>query len=147
NMKNGQDAAYVLIMKSTDQSSSTVASNVLIGADGFLLEPYSVDSLMEITRLADRIKKERSQAREVAAMKFLLGDVSNRIDAIAYLKSLGRDVARHIKKMADASQFIKNLSPESTQIYNDAIVETFQAAQPPKFASEKQYSGPSARIA
>ena len=85
--QGGRDSAYVLVLKTDDQDSNTVAQNVLIGADGFLLEPYSVDNLVEITELAARVKQERSLEREQAALKFLVEDVIKQVDRVAFIKS------------------------------------------------------------
>ena len=57
----GRDAAYVLLLKGR-RNSVEIARTLLDGADALLLEPYSVESLHAIGRLAEKIKKERSRA-------------------------------------------------------------------------------------
>ena len=37
----GQDSAYVLVLKGSDQDGAQVAQNMLLGGDGFLFEPYA----------------------------------------------------------------------------------------------------------
>ena len=52
----GRDAAYVLLLEGR-RNSVEIARTLLDGADALLLEPYSVESLHAISRLAEKIKK------------------------------------------------------------------------------------------
>ena len=56
----GRDAAYVLLLEGR-RSSVEIARTLVDGADALLLEPYSVESLHTISRLAETMKKERSR--------------------------------------------------------------------------------------
>lgn len=141
-----QDAAFVLVLQTKDQESSTVASNVMIGADGFLFEPYSVDQLVEITELAAKVKAERSLNREEAAIKFLLNDIIQQIDMIAYLKSVGYDVGRGIRRFKQMCSVLGNLEGESLDLYYRLAVDTFEAAPFPKKLHQDNYKGASKRV-
>ena len=144
--KAGEDAAYILILQTQEQSSTVVAESVMIGADGFLFEPFSVDQLVEITELAARVKLERSQEREAAALAFLLRDVMHQIDLIAYLKSVGYDVGRGMKRFKQLCTVFQALEGESLAIYYDLAVSTFSEAPFPKQIYQKSYSGASKRV-
>lgn len=144
--KRGQDSAFVLVLKTKDQDSSTVAQNVLMGADGFLFEPYSVDNLVEITQLSARVKKERSETREAGAIKFLLNDIMQQIDLIAYLKGAGYDVGRGIKRFKDMCGVLKTFEGSSRDLYMKLVVDVFEAAPFPKKIYEKNYAGASSRL-
>ncbi|MBN8549035.1 MAG: hypothetical protein J0M12_06950 [Deltaproteobacteria bacterium] len=144
--KSGQDTAYVLVLKNGADGAS-IAQNVIGGADGMLFEPYSVDYLYEITNLASRVKKERSTAREKAAISMLVQDLIAQVDQLAYLKSCSMDTSRAFKKMRDSSNFIQTLSPESLQVYYELAVNAFEAAPLPTDISKyKKYGGVSDRI-
>ena len=140
----GQDSAYVVLLSTDSQQSDTVAKNVLGGADGFLLEPYSVDSLVEITGLAARVKRERSQQREAAALKFLVLDVLQQVDRVAYLKSCGFDVGRSLKTLKDMCSVFQSLERESRDLYLEIAIQAFLDAPLPKFT--KSYKGVSDRV-
>ncbi|MCB0321286.1 MAG: hypothetical protein KDD60_10190 [Bdellovibrionales bacterium] len=142
----GQDAAYILVLAGKDQESSTIASNVMIGADGFLFEPYSVDQLVEITDLAAKVKAERSAEREKVALGFLLDDIMKQIDSIAYLKSVGYDVHRGLKRLKQMCTVFGTLQGESLNIYYDLAVEKFESAPFPAQLYEKNYKGASKRV-
>lgn len=144
---SSQDAAYVLVLRTQDQDSSTIASNVLGGADGMLFEPYSVDQLIEITALAAKVRKERSAFREEAALKFLLSDVMNQIDQIAYLKSCEHETGVSIKKLKEMCTVFRALQGESLVNYLRIAVDTFEEAPlPKKIFQRKKYVGASTRV-
>lgn len=145
--KGGQDTAYILVLKSKDQQSSTVATNVLAGFDGFLFEPYSVEQLLELTELAARVRKERSTTREQAAIRFLLTDIMNQIDQIAFLKASGYDMGSSTKKFKDLCSVLQTLQPESKNIYIGLAVDMFESAEiPKKIFQRKIYGGASSRV-
>lgn len=144
--KAGQDAAFILVLPAKDQESSTVASNVMIGADGFLFEPYSVDQLVEITDLAARVKAERSAEREKAALGFLLNDIMSQIDMIAYLKSVGYDVGRGIKRFRQMCEVFQALEGDSLKSYFEIAIEKFENAPFPEKIYQKNYKGASKRV-
>ena len=146
-LPSSQDAAFILMKRSQDQQSTAIASSMLDGADGLLFEPFSVNQLVEITGIASRVKKERSQAREEMALKFLLADVMNQIDQVAYLKSCEYEIGQSMKKLKDMCVVFSTLGPESKQIYNKLVIDTFEAAPIPKLVFQrKKYAGVSSRV-
>jgi DNA-binding NarL/FixJ family response regulator len=142
-----RDAAYILVLGGKDQDSSTVATSVISGFDGMLFEPYSVDNLLEITEIAARVRKERSRAREEAAIRLLVSDLMNQLDFVAYLKKSQGDSGRVLKKFKETCAVLKTLSPESLAIYSSLAVDMFeQAPLPKKVFQRKNYSGASSRV-
>ncbi len=142
----GQDAAYVMIVKAGDEMASMIAQSVLLGVDGFLCEPYSVDSLTEITRLASKVRKERSEAREEAAVRFLMGQISEQISIVAQLKSMKMNAARETRKLQEMCQIFTTLDEEAKQRYQRIAVDVFENAPLPKPLIKKNYGGASSRV-
>lgn len=143
--QGGQDSAYVIVLSTKDQESTAVASNVLGGADGLLFEPYSVDQLVEITELAARIKAERSQEREAAALKFLMQDIVKQIDRVAYIKSCGFDVGRNLKLLKDMCGVFETLDEATMALYYEIAAIAFESAPVPNYP-KKNYKGVSERV-
>jgi DNA-binding NarL/FixJ family response regulator len=144
---HGQDSAYVLVMKAKDQGSATVATNVLVGADGLLFEPYSVDNLMDITRLSAKVKGERRQSRALAAIRFLLTDVMSQLDQIAHNKASGLEVGPSLKKFKDAAGVLGTFQGEQLHDYYDIAVDMFMSAPTPRPNFQRvKYVGASKRI-
>lgn len=128
--KRALDAAFVLVLKGKDQESSTVAQNVIVGADGFLFEPYSVDGLVEITKLATKVRKERSGAREKAAMGMIIGDVMKTIDKVSMMLKASIDISQSMKKLRDQCGLFKG-KKEAKDMYLDSVVDKFEEAKLP----------------
>ena len=144
---NAQDAAFILILKTNEQEATSVAQNVLVGADGLLFEPYSVDSLVEITRVAAKVKGERAIAREMAAIKVILNDIMEQTNLVAYLKAMKVDTTRHSKKLKEMCSIFEAFDDAKRQVYLDVVVDQFINAPlptPPK--NLPSYSGVSSRI-
>ena len=145
--KMGMDGAYVLVIKSKNQDASTVAQNVMIGADGFLFEPYSVDQLLEMTQLANQVKAERSGTREKAAINLLVNDVIGQIDQVSYIKSCQIDIGSSMKKLRELCNIFRNLEPDKLSVYYESALKFFEDAPLPKNVYQsKKYGGISGRI-
>lgn len=143
----GMDSAYVMILRDKDQDSTRAAKSVLMGADGILFEPYSVDRLVEITRIAARVKKERGEARQKLAINMILDEATNTLDYIATLKSQGVEAGLLMKQFKKACSSIDDLNPEQRQIFFEVLVETFLAAPlPPELSEGFCYRGVSSRV-
>ena len=144
--RQGQDAAYVLLLGANDQAGSSVATNVLIGVDGFLVEPYSVDSLVEITQLAARVKKERSSAREKIAIRLLVHEIMGQIDIVAQLKKGGASAGISSKSLRETCSVLQTLEGESLNTYFELALKMFEEAPVPPVQQTKLYSGASKRM-
>ena len=145
--KTGQDAAYVLVLPTKDQDASTVAQNVMTGADGFLFEPYSVDLLVEITQLSSRVKAERSATREKAALAMIVHEVVNQIDQLSYIKACKMDLGTSMRRLRDTCSMFKDLDPEKLAVYFECALKAFEEAPiPTQIFQVRRYTGVSSRI-
>lgn len=145
--KNGQDSAYVTVLKSQEEGNASVGSNMMLGSDGILCEPYSVDNLVAITHLAAKVKKERGEAREKAALSMIVKDIIAQIDLLAFLKTSNCDLGTSLKALRDLSEPLKSLSPESFKWYVEVAVNLFEEAPLPQRAFRtKVYAGASSRV-
>ena len=141
-----RDAAFVLVLGANDQDSSTIAKNVLLGADGFLFEPYSVENLTEITRLAARVKGERGAARERAAIGFLIKEIGSQLDLLASLRSAGHEAGISVRSFRETCSVLPTLEQTSLHVYYEVAQKFFEDATLPKNLFQKTYSGSSKRV-
>lgn len=139
----GQDTAYVLILAGSEKGSASIVTKMIGGADGLLFEPFSVESLAEMTALASKVKKERSRSREMAAITLLIKQVMSQIDSVAELRAGGYEAGVSMKNLREMLQVVRTLDPEMLQHYFEQTVELFQKATPSR---RKIYSGASKRI-
>lgn len=143
----GQDCAYILVLQTNSSDGATVAQSMMIGADGVLFEPFSVEQLVEITVLAAKVKKERAAAREEAAIKFLLSDIMNQINLICFSKSAGYETGQAIKHFKQVCSVLQTMEGESLERYYRLCVDTFEAAPVPQdIMGRKKYGGASSRV-
>ncbi|RIL10224.1 MAG: hypothetical protein DCC75_04840 [Proteobacteria bacterium] len=147
NTRQGRDSSYILVMESKKQDTNTAVKDVLGGADGLLLEPYSVESLVEITKIAVEVRKERLAAREAAALQFLINEMANQLDQVA--SNLANEAARgqDWKALKDSGQTVKDLQPATLEIYYDILCEmTMNRPAPRKVFQKIKYEGASSRV-
>ncbi len=83
----GRESAYILTL-SGGAKSIEVAADLSHGADGFLVEPFSVDALQKIYRLAVRVKKQFILARQKESLRLLMQEAADCIDHHAFSLSL-----------------------------------------------------------
>ena len=141
-----QDSAFILLLSGTTKDDSTkAAQSLLSGFDGCLAEPYSIDSVTEICQLSTRLKRERRETREKAAITFLLRDVMKQLDRLAYVKSANIDVGDTIKRLKEACVTFTSFDGESMQRYHEIATELFELAQPAA-PGGANYRGVSRRI-
>lgn len=146
-MPAGADAAYVLVLETNDPGTAALATNVLTGADGFLIEPYSVDQLEEITVLAGKIKKERRASREKIAIGMIVQDIIAQVDKMSYIKACKMDPAGAQRKLQELCGMFKTMEPETLSTYYDLALEAFESAKVGSVdVGVKQYKGASSRI-
>ena len=140
-----QDAAFVLIM--SGGKNSNLAEGFLNGADGVLSEPYSVDTLKEITELAERVKKQRERIRAELGIQLLLKDIVNQVNNVASVQQGGLDPSRQLKKLEEIADAIEKLDPDLQERYLLLAVEEFQKVPVPEAPKLKeQYKGISNRV-
>lgn len=143
--QQGQDAAYVIVLAKKADDTATVAQNMMVGADGFLFEPYSIDSLVEITELAKTVKRDRSREREATALTIVLNDIIPQIDLIAQLKASGIDLGPNMKRLRDMCSIFRTLGDDSFAHYIAIASEKFEKAPVP-VVGKKKYGGVSDRV-
>ena len=146
-LKAGQDCAFVLLVRGENQDKSSIAQAVLDGVDGFLFEPYSVDALDEIAKLATRVRRERSVEREKLAMTLLISDIIRQIDLVAYLKSCELEPERTWKRLVEACAPMRSYSAENQAVFFETLIEEFiKAPLPARSFQASQYKGASQRV-
>ena len=142
----GLDTAFVVLLKGKDQNNETVATNVLLGADGFLFEPYSVESLVGITKLACKVKGERAAARERVALTLVIQDIIKQLDLVVEMKSSGASPSTSMKKLEEMTASIRKLTNEKRDIYYEIMEKLLSEIPPPRKPVKAKYAGASERL-
>lgn len=145
--KGGQDAAFVMVVQSGEQDNSMVSSFMMAGINGFLCEPYSVDSLVELTEIARRIRRERQLAREKLAVSLLMREIITQIDLVACIKASGYAVSRSAEKLEGLCEQLNLMSEENKQARMEVVIqELIDAKAASRALSLRKYGGTSQRV-
>lgn len=143
----GEDSTYIMVLPTSEGVKTQMANAMMIGADGVLFEPYSVDVLVQITELSDKIRRDRSHSREESAIRLLLKDIVKQVDALAFLKASGNDVGPVVKHFKASCASLKALPPEVRDLYYKLAIDAFENAPVMSvFMKAVRYEGVSQRV-
>ena len=120
----GRDAAYVLLLEGR-RSSGEVARTLVDGADALLLEPYSVDSLHTISRLAEKMKKERSRMRMQVPLRLLVREIAAQLSQVARLEKSGGSGLVSRSVLREMCSVLGELDQETLSLYFEVILDVF----------------------
>ena len=120
----GRDAAYVLLLEGR-RSSIEVARTLVDGADAILLEPYSVESLQTISRLAKKMKKERSRVRMQVPLRLLVREIAAQLGQVARLEKSGASGSVSRAVLQEMCAVLGELDPETRSLYFEVILDVF----------------------
>ncbi|MCS6961761.1 MAG: response regulator [Deltaproteobacteria bacterium] len=145
--KGGQDSAYVVVLPSAAEGKAVLAEVMMDGADGILCEPFSVEQLREITHLATRVKKERSEARERAAISLLVPEIAKQVDLVAAIRSSGMEPESSLKVLKEMAQKVKDRGEFGLEVFLE-LFENYIVNLPAPIINQsvKSYSGVSKRL-
>lgn len=144
---NARDAAYVVLLDN-ESDTTTVSANLLNGADGFLIEPFSVDTLLQITELAETVKLERQDARVKSAICLLVTEIVGQLGQLARIKKTGGEARLSQELLREMCSVLPELEPRMQEFYFSVLLETLPKLSPPtrRKVSFRSYSGASQRI-
>ena len=144
---HGEICSYVQIRSGTDVSRQDAASALLLGIDGFLFQPYSVEVLDQTLQLVAELNTERVLERKKRIIDLVLVDVITWIDAGAtnpFLRKRSRSHARGLKKMQESLLNCHNADPD---LYYSQLMNKFISLSIKKRpARPTRYTGASNRI-
>jgi len=144
--KNCCDAAFIQLQPLSDDQNVNFASSCLEGFNGVLVEPYSIDALIEITNLAAKIKKEHKEAREKKAINLLLNDIVKSVNRMAYIQSCDMSPDLSFKNLKKNCKTFQNLDEEQIELYFQCAIEKFLDSKPVENDPSVGYTGISKRI-
>jgi len=124
------ELASFIIVKSSTLGGITAPGALLLGADGIICEPFSVEALMEIIALARRLSRERELVHRRLGATLLVTDLISQIDAAAYLKAQGTKAVSLERSMRQLREKARELAEEQPEIYFDVLVRLLEKAKP-----------------
>ncbi len=131
NLHGGSDAAYVMLFAGNEDRNKCIAEGLLAGTDGFLFEPFSIEDLVDVTKLAAKVKLQRAAARQMMALDFIVKDFVRLIDVYSRLTMMGCDVTKARARVQRMSDTVKSFEPEVQQAFLQSLVEMFMLQPTP----------------
>ena len=145
--KNSQDAAFVLLIGAGQNLETRTSNAILAGFHGCLMEPYSVDALLEIAKLTCEVKKSHEQSRQKGAMDTLIKTMIHQVDRIAYLQACQMDPGQFFKNFKDTCRTLSELDQDQLRIYLEEVVDLFEKTTPDEtICKRRKYMGVSRRV-
>lgn len=141
--EGGKEAAYIVVVKMPDQTTENVASGMLGGTDGFLFEPFSVESLKQVATIAERVRKKFEDERQRAAYRLIATDVMRSLDEFAVATITNENIPGARKQMQQSVRSIKKMTSEQYGMYVDIMSSVFETARP---RAPLGYKGASQRV-
>jgi response regulator RpfG family c-di-GMP phosphodiesterase len=141
--EGGKEAAYVVVLKAAHQNTENIATSMMEGVDGFLFEPFSVQSLRQVAAIAARVKSEFEKQRRRAAISLYVIDVMKALDDYALALFSDTDVVAKNKLFLKSVLPFRKMGPEDLAVYYDVVGEIFEKARPRPPIS---YKGASLRV-
>ena len=144
------NSAAIITIVPAETPKSLITAGLLDGADGFLIEPFSLDSLIEVTRLAGRLKRERRDVKVDVALKLYVAELK---DQVSHLANETR--AKHPAKLSweifrEMCSVLKEMTPEWRERYFNMLHDSCNIPReeptPTRSLPSGAYARPSAPV-
>jgi hypothetical protein len=104
-----------------------------------LVEPYSLNALVEITKLAEKVKAERQAARLRLALRLLVTEIKDQLDRLAAMKKKGCIATISQNVFAEMCSVLKELDPKELEIYYETAIGVFSLNRPAQPSGVNEY--------
>lgn len=131
--EGGKESAFVVVLKLPDQTTEKIATGIMDGTDGFLFEPYSVESLKRVASVASKVKGEHERRRKEAATRLLIADIIEKLDTYSSAVQADKGAMSHSrerKEFLKAAATLKKFKQIDLGIYYEVAPGMFEAALP-----------------
>jgi DNA-binding NtrC family response regulator len=147
-----RDCAYLSLLYCAPDRVQDAVRHALTNADGFLVEPFSVDDLRAVLVRSLKVREDRVLARKQGAVRVLVDSVIETLDDAALERKHGAS-SPAFQRLMSLGKTIHSFSGDLLQYYYGEVVERFgkaepPAPQPPPNTSQptQQYTGASQRV-
>lgn len=120
---HSEDCTCILVAASQYQDAVTLASSIMGGVDGFLYEPFSVDGLNQVARIAQELKRVNHERRMKASIKLIVGEMLDLVDEMSFGKSSGREKTKSSGALDRLIAMLKESGPEALSFYYEELTD------------------------
>ena len=115
-----------------------VANRIAEGFAAVLTEPYSADSLAEVTKLALALRNQQRARYEQRVVRLLVREICDQIDATAKLRLAKRPASLSMYLLSEMCEILPTLTAEMQELYFSELMEITSRAKPFQKRSEKE---------
>jgi len=130
----GKQSRFVVVLKKEDQTQTSVAQNLISGADALLCEPFSMESVRTTSSFAMQIRSERKREVMTSAFGLLIDEMIADINRLAAIEKTGRRAENVRARLKSLAAPLKSLTPEWAALYQKLAVETLLRVKAPAVA-------------
>lgn len=127
----GREAIYIQTLPNSPLETLVMSSSIIIGIDGFLVEPYSISSLQEAIAVAKDNKELMMKKCSRKLLRSILKELVGSIDRLAHGRARGRLSSLFYNTLRDACSTLRTLSGEDLSTYHEILTEIFTTSQLP----------------
>lgn len=136
----GQSCAYIMVLNTSNQTRTGIATNLTSGMDGFLFQPFSVDALKETTEIASRVKSTAKAGKQEASKELLLSNLAESIDKLADGHTVGKAMRVEKAELRCITRTLLNFYGDNSAGYLEAITNVFTTVPPPSHPDDGDFS-------
>ena len=140
-----QKFGIVYVLRCALQERTEIADLLLVGVDSCLCEPFSVETLREITELAAQVRKENAERKIISAAGLIVEAALDEIDRRSDQLRLGGRVGPFSHKIMEASQMFRDLSGDKRDAFFMILADCAEKRRPFEGSKEPEGGARSAR--
>jgi DNA-binding NtrC family response regulator len=120
---HSEDCTCILVAGAHQQDALTLASTIMGGVDGFLYEPFSVDGLNQVAKIAQELKRVNNERRIKASIQLIIGEMLDTVDDLSFGKLAARRNSDSSGILGKLISTIQQFGNDSMPFYYEELVE------------------------
>jgi hypothetical protein len=145
----GSDAIFVLVAKSKAEVTKRSSANQeqLVGPDGYVFEPCSVETLTGLSELIEPVRADRASNREMLSIQSVIQEIMTHLDHLAEVTRLEYDTSKAKEKLARKCRRLQKLNASALDRYFEMAIMQFNTARPAIIVDgAMRYTGKNRRV-
>jgi hypothetical protein len=127
---SADEAAFIMMKRMDEELASSELELTILGAHGFLFEPYSNESLKDVCSLSLEVRKLRIQEKFCEHLKTLVNDILVVLNHIAFLQNSNFVYAPALKQFRRLTALTNALPEDQSAIYYKELEERLKNPPP-----------------
>ena len=140
-MRATMDAAFISVLSAAPEAA-VLNADLLHGVDGFLVAPYSINSMTQMIEIAEAVRKDRRDLRLRAALQLLIQEIRSQVTLTARLLSDGCAARTSLELLREMCAALRDLPLENQSQYLELLLSSFSDRN----GQPERYRGVSERV-